>query len=88
MKEIQTHAQLELIPEPALCKLKASPCKVVGSGIRTGTVSVTITACGRTLPGADPWSITLEVNPGSGMMDLGSVGKAASLPGELKDVLN
>ena len=22
---------------------------------------------------ADPWSITLEVNPGSGMMDLGSV---------------
>jgi hypothetical protein len=33
LKETQTHAQLELIPEPALCKLKASPCKVVGSGI-------------------------------------------------------
>ena len=25
----------------------------------------------------DPWSITLEVNPGSGMMDLGSVHKLA-----------
>ena len=27
---------------------------------------------GRANP-TDPWSITLEVNPGSGMMDLGSV---------------
>ena len=27
----------------------------------------------RRTAGPDPWSITLEVNPGSGMMDLGSV---------------
>ena len=31
---------------------------------------------GRANP-TDPWSITLEVNPGSGMMDLGSVHKLA-----------
>ena len=29
------------------------------------------------LPGTDPWSITLEVNPGSGMMDLGSANRTS-----------
>ena len=30
--------------------------EVVGPGIRIGMVSITITACGRALPSADPWS--------------------------------
>ena len=41
-----------------------------GPGIRTGMVSVTITACGRTLPGADLWSIASAI--GITVMDLGS----------------
>jgi hypothetical protein len=62
LKEIQTHAQVELIPDLSEWVLISQRER---SGIRTGTVSVTITACGRTLPGADPWSIKLEVNPGN-----------------------
>ena len=74
MENNETHAQLELIPDPlaigdVLCKMLAL---VSGSGIRTGTVSVTITACGRTLPGADPWSIHKLAGDETCRMDLGS----------------